>query len=405
MRIKPIVLVTTLYLFCFPFFVYPSIPSDPLRTHQESDSVCRPDGFPALSYAESQVFPKDGGLRHPEDGRALPDGRIVVGDEEFGLRIIEKDGSSRGFGKFKEAGWIHDPPQVTAGPNGIFLEKDGRHLLLADVYLGKIYRIDTRTEEVRMIYSHPFGINSLIRDSKGTIWFTQSAKNPKERGFQDLFAAVDRPFVSGAVFYLKGSGYDVESKAVEAASNIYFANGIALDRDEKILYVAETMMGRVLRFDIDVSKQTLKGRETYHHVITPDNLAFDKAGNLWVASPVSNRIYAIDSKCGSLHTVFSAPSESNAEAHDRWIEHSNLGKPLLAIFNPELWKPLPGGLTGMFWSQDHKTLYVTGLGNAILKVETGAQATDNNVAHTSRVQSEPGARATGINETHASRVH
>ena len=45
--------------------------------------------------------------------------------------------------------------------------------------------------------------------------------------------------------------------AVEAAENIYFANGIALDKAEKYLYVAETMMDRILRFEIDTAKKTL----------------------------------------------------------------------------------------------------------------------------------------------------
>lgn len=303
----------------------------------------------------------------------MPDGRIIVGDEEFGLRIIEKDGKSRAFGKFKELGWVHDPPKITAGPNGVFMEKDGRHMLLADVYAGKIYRVDTKTEETKMIYQHPFGINSLVRDSRGTIWFTQSAENVQEKGAGDLFSAVNIPVDSGAVFYLKGSGERFESKAVEVAGNIYFANGIALDAEEKYLYVAETMMDRVLRFEIDVTKNTLHKRETYQSVFVPDNLAFDKAGNLLIASPGSNKVFAVDKKCRSLHTIFSAPSESNAKAQDEWTTRSRFGKPLLELFTPELWKPLPGGLTGMFWSTDNKTLYVTGLGNAILKVETGSK--------------------------------
>ena len=137
---------------------------------------CRSAAFPSLTFSESNIFPKDRSLHHPEDGKALADGSIIVGDEEFGLRIINKSGKSRPFGKFKEAGWAHDPPKVVAGPNGMFMEKDGRHLLLADVYSGRIYRVDTKTEETRMIYEHPFGINSVVRDSKGTIWFAQSAR-------------------------------------------------------------------------------------------------------------------------------------------------------------------------------------------------------------------------------------
>lgn len=330
---------------------------------------CRSSNFPNLTFNPSQLFPDDRSLRRPEDGKALADGRIVVGDEEFGLRLIGRDGKGRALGRFKEAGWSHDPPQVVAGPNGMFLENDGRHLLLADVYSGKIYRVNTATEETRVIYAHPFGVNSLIRDSNGTIWFTQSAKNVQEKGPPDLFAAVDRPIASGAVFYLKGHGDKFEPAAVQAAEGIYFANGIALDELEGYLYVAETMMDRILRFKIDVAAKTLSGRETYQYLVTPDNLEFDKDGNLWVASPIGNKIYAIDRRCRSLHTTFSAPSDSNARARDEWIERSHLGKPLLELFAPALWAPLPGGLTGMFWSRDHKTLYVTGLGNAILKVD------------------------------------
>ncbi|MCO6510650.1 MAG: SMP-30/gluconolactonase/LRE family protein [Aridibacter famidurans] len=368
-KMKP--LLSMLIVASFTLSNHASGPSDPLESWSVPGSVCRSGDFPSLSFDGSQIFPKDKTLLHPEDGRALPDGRIIVGDEELGLRIIEKDGSSRGFGRFKEAGWVHDPPRVTAGPNGMFLESDGRHLLLADVYNGRIYRVDTGTEDVKLIYSHPFGINSVIRDSIGTIWFTQSAKNIPERGFQDLFAAVDRPVASGAVFYLRGSGNNVELPAVEAASDIYFANGIALDEDEKYLYVAETMMDRVLRFEIDVAKGALSNRETYQYVITPDNLAFDKHGNLYAASPISNSVIAVDKKCRSVHTVFSAPSGSNSKAQDKWTENSRLGKPLLELFTPEVWNPLPGGLTGMFWSRDQKTLYVTGLGSAILKVDLG----------------------------------
>lgn len=364
-------LLSMLIVASFALSTHASGPSNSLEDGTVPGSVCRSGDFPSHTFDESQVFPKDKGLLHPEDGRALSDGRIIVGDEESGLRIIEKDGSSRGFGRFKAAGWVHDPPRVTAGPNGMFLENDGRHLLLADVYNGRIYRVDTRTEEVTLVYSHPYGINSVIRDSNGTIWFTQSAKNPPERGFRDLFAAVDRPVASGAVFYLRGSGNNVELPAMEAASDIYFSNGLALDDEEKYLYVAETMMDRVLRFRIDVAKRALSNRETYQYVVTPDNLAFDKHGNLYAASPISNSVLAIDKKCRSVHTVFSAPSESNSKAQNKWIENSRLGKPLLELFTPEVWNPLPGGLTGMFWSQDHKTLYVTGLGNAILKVDLG----------------------------------
>ena len=338
-------------------------------TPVQNATTCRSAKFPNIKFSESNIFPESRSLRHPEDGRALADGRIIVGDEENGLVVISKDGTLRPFGKFKEAGWVHNPPNSPAGPNGMFLESDGRHLLLVNVYSGQIYRIDTKTESVKMIYDHVYGINSILRDSRGTIWFTQSAKNSDENGAGGMWAAVDRPTDSGAVYYLKGSGDDVIAPAVEAANDIYFANGIALEKSEKYLYVAETMFDRVLRFEVDAETGGLTNRETYQYVMTPDNIAFDSSGNLYIASPISNKVFAVDSKCGSLHTVFSAPSASNAKMQNEWTTRSRLGKPLLALLTPEMWNPLPGVLTGMFWSRDRKTFYITGLGSAILRYE------------------------------------
>src|SRR5690606_33911546 len=115
--------------------------------------------------------------------------------------------------------------------------------------------------------------------------------------------------------------------AVEAAANIYFANGIAIDRDEKYLYVAETMMDRVLRFNLDLRKNSLADRETFQNVTTPDNLSFDQDENLWIASPIANKIFVVDNKCRSLHTVFEAASAGNARIQNEWTVRSRLGKP------------------------------------------------------------------------------
>ncbi len=360
MRIKPFFCFNIIGIICL--CLIPSV----AQTAIYNKTTCRSADFPSYTFSQANVFPKDRSLHHPEDGKALADRRIIVGDEAFGLRVIDVNGKSGPFGKFKAAGWDHNPPKVTAGPNGIFMERDGRHILLADVYSGKIYRVDTRTEETRMIYDHPFGINSLVRDSKGTIWFTQSAKNT---GPDEMWTAVDRPIDSGAVFFLRGLGDQVTAPAVEAARNIYFANGIALDKDEKYLYVAETMMDRVLRYKINGSDRRLAEREVYQNVMTPDNLAFDQDDNLWIASPISNRVLAVDKKCRSLHIVFDAPSGSNAKIQDEWTVRSRSGKPLLELLGPELAKPLPGMITGMFWSRDRKTFYITGLGNAILRFD------------------------------------
>jgi hypothetical protein len=52
---------------------------------------------------------------------------------------------------------------------------------------------------------------------------------------------------------------------------------------------------------------------------------------------------------------------------DGWITRSHLGQPRLELVTPDAYAPLPGFLTGMFWSQDGGTVYLTGLGGAVLK--------------------------------------
>ena len=135
-------------------------------------STCQSPAFPHWTFDPSHVFPKDRSLSRPEDGKALPDGRIVVADERYGLLLIDKDGSQRPFGHLDKAGYTHNPPNFPGGSNGVFLEHDASHLIMADVYSGKIFRVNIHTEDTRLIFDHVFGVNSVYRDRKGTLWFT-----------------------------------------------------------------------------------------------------------------------------------------------------------------------------------------------------------------------------------------
>ncbi|HCY03723.1 MAG TPA: hypothetical protein DHU71_13715, partial [Erythrobacter sp.] len=86
-------------------------------------------------------------------------------------------------------------------PNGVSWEPDGRHVLVADITGGHIYRVDTETEAVTRIYDHPYGVNAVVRDPTGAIWFTQSTENAAGEGSEArMFAAADKPLGDGAVF-------------------------------------------------------------------------------------------------------------------------------------------------------------------------------------------------------------
>lgn len=344
-----------------------SCDSRPMEFAAAAPGTCLSPTFPRWTYSETAIFPQDRSLTRPEDGKALPDGRLVVVDEEHGLRVIDADGSNRPFGGFEQAGYRHNPPESPAGANGIFLEQDNRHLLVSDVFTGKIYRVDIEAETTQLIYDHPYGVNAVIRDSRGTIWFTQSAENPADNGVAALYGSLDLPVPTGAVFKLSGSGDQVAAEPEEVVSGIYFANGIVLDNSEEYLYVSELMMDRVLRFQFDAETATVSNREVYQSVYTPDNLAIDAENNLWIASPLANQVVVVDEECRSVHTVFHAVSAKNTSVLNQWVERSHLGQPRLELIGPDAWDPLPGFLTGMFFSADHSTVYLASLGNAMLR--------------------------------------
>ena len=120
---------------------------------------------------------------------------------------------------------------------------------------------------------------------------------------------------------------------------------------------------------VDLESVSLAERETHASVHTPDNVAVDARDRVWVASPGANQVVMIDGACRAQYTVFDAPSATNRAGVDEWVRRSRLGEPLLELFTPELWAPLPGAVTGMFWSADGGTFYITGLGNALLRYE------------------------------------
>ena len=275
---------------------------------------------------------------------------------------MKKDGSNRPFGNFADAGFVHKPPEIVAGPNGLFLEHDKQHLLMCDIGNGKIYRINIASEKVELVYDHPYGVNAIYRDKTGAIWFTQSAKNTDMGG---LFGELDLPLPNGAVFRLA----DLKSKPTTVIDSLCLANGITMDQDEKTLFVSECMMNRVLSFDVDVTSGETRHAGIAATVLTPDNILVDTKGRLFIASPSTNQIVAVDFKNHSQHLIFDASTKETQKVADEWFRRSQLGLRRAALLTPQLHSPLPALLTGMFFSQDGQTLYIANLGNDILKVD------------------------------------
>ena len=324
--------------------------------------------LPQWTFDASMVFPGDGSLLRPEDGVALSDGRLIVGDQVHGLRLVEPDGTSAPFGDMAAAGYVHQPPEHSGGANGVSLEPGGTHVLVADIFQGRIYRVDVATGAAEQVYQHRYGVNTAVRDSRGAIWFTQSAHNTPEEGEARMWATVDIPVPEGALLRLGMEGLRLAEEAEVLVDSLYFANGVVIDETSGHLYVAETMGLRVLRYRVDLDTGRLSERSVFVDGVEPDNLELDGEGHLWVALPLSNTLLVVDTETGARHTAFRSLTPTQQEAAEEFARRGQTGESRMELFTPASWAPLPGPITGLILSEGRGPVYLTNLGNALVKL-------------------------------------
>lgn len=320
---------------------------------------------------DGAVYPTARGLNRPEDGLALSNGAIVVADQVHGLRLIAPDQTTRPFGRFEEAGYKHAPPEHAAAPNGVSLEPDGVHALVADVLTGAIYRVNLNTEVVQRIYTHPFGVNTAVADSTGAIWFTQSAANIAGPDSHDrLFEPLNNYADEGAIFRIAPPRADgVRPAAQKLEDGLQFANGLVIDEKRGKLFVAETSGDVVTAYRVSVEAGTLSDRRIVAAVYGPDNLEMDDQGRLWAASVLMSALVVIDPDTGDLRTAFRESTPETEAIITEWRRRATRRQGALELFTPPLWGRLPGAITGMILTPGGGPIYVTGLGDALVKIE------------------------------------
>lgn len=334
----------------------------------EPGSVEASDGQKqSWTIAQATIFPADRGLLRAEDGVQLDDGTLIVADQRHGLVKVASDGTFEPFGNFAAVGFGQEPAGVVPGPNGVHLDPDGKHVVVADVFTGRIYRTNIKAGTTELVYAHPFGANTAITDSTGAVWFTQSTEN---QGEERLFVAVDKAMSDGAVYRLSAAeDGQLASEPELVVDGLKFANGFHLDEANGRFYLSETMANRVLVFTLDVAAGTLSDRKVLAEVPSPDNMRLAPDGSLWVASPASNQVIAIDSDTGTTRVVFDAQTEAGAKSVQEWLRRSAAGESASDLLNPEVQGEMPGVLTGVIIGREDQPFYVSNLGNALVKVE------------------------------------
>lgn len=335
----------------------------------EAEAPAEPAGK-TWTFEDGAFFPADRTLVRPESGVVLADGTVVVVDQVNGLTAIAPDGSTRPYGDFAAAGYVHTPPENAAGPNGVAFEPDGRHLLTADVFTGALWRTDTQTGTTTKIYQHPYGINYAHRDSTGALWFTQSTENAPPQSEVRLFVALDTPLPDGKLFRIPPAAEGQPPGAPqEMLTGLQFANGFAIDEGRGKLFIAETVAGHVLSYSVDLATGALTNRAVLAPVVSPDNVEPGSDGALWVASPMTNQVLAINPDTGESRVAFSAQTEAGAAVVAEYARRGEAGEPRGELMGPEVWTPMPGLITGVIHTPGGGPVYVSGLGDALLKIE------------------------------------
>lgn len=213
------------------------------------------------------------GIIRPEGVMALDDGTIYSADARGRCARIGRDGRTDFLG---DLGGV---------PNGICFDTQG-HCIVANIGNGEVQSLaPDGTHQVLMTHSDGRRMrapNFPYVDSKGRLWVSNSTEQ------EDINSVLRHPKPDGSVVLIENGQPRI------VADGLYFSNGLTPDREEAHLYVAQTMRRNILRYPImpdgSLGKGEVFGPSPLSELGFPDGIAFDEAGNLWIAFPQWNTI-------------------------------------------------------------------------------------------------------------------
>lgn len=181
-------------------------------------------------------------------------------------------------------------------PYGLAVDSKGR-IFIADAKVAAIFIFDIQTKDLRMIKNgiHArFGqITGLAIDDSDNLYVSDSLKR--------------RVLVFDPKYKVLGS----------FSEGMMNPGGIAIDTENRFLYVADTDLDQVLVYDADSPYKLLRriGTGGKQHTLTtlgdfakPTNVAVDKEGNLYVADTLNNRVQIFDAE-GNFIRTFGKPGD------------------------------------------------------------------------------------------------
>ncbi|KAK2882907.1 adipocyte plasma membrane-associated protein [Channa argus] len=227
-----------------------------------------------------------GKLHGPESFTADDDGNVYTGTVDGKLWRIGADGSltfiTQMGENLPECGSSADHEPVCGRPHGVRLDRHGQ-LIVADSYIG-LHSVDPKTGEKTLLLPNSRGADGLpfaflngleISSRTGIIYFTDSSSRWGRR------------HVRLEVIELNNLGrllsYDPQTETVKVLlDSLYMPNGIVLSPDEDFLLLAETSIGRILKYWLRGPKAGTVETVLDNMVGYPDNIRLSDHGTFLV---------------------------------------------------------------------------------------------------------------------------
>ena len=216
-------------------------------------------------------------------------------------------------------------------PNGMAVDSKGL-LYVADTQVGAIFIFNTETDDVQML-KHGVDTNlpsiiGLTMDDSDHLFATDNKRH------EILEFGPDHKFIQSF-----------------GSTDLKDPCGLAIDLDNRFLYVADTGLDQVVVFDADTHALLRKiGTTGKNHTLTdegdfskPTNVAVDKDGNLYVTDTLNDRVEVFDAdgnfirafgKNGDAPGNFARPKGITIDSDGHvWVVDSLLER--VQIFTPE----------------------------------------------------------------------
>jgi gluconolactonase len=192
--------------------------------------------------------------------------------------------------KVSSTGQVSTVVDIGAPNNGAIFDRAG-NLYIASSGLGAILMLDAsnnlKTVAATSDGDSLLGPNDMAWDDWGRLYFT----DPKGSHERKLI---------GGIHYI-----DEKGETHRFAGGLAYPNGIAFSLDKKYLYITETGLNRLLRYEVhaDGTAGARKVITEFPKGSVPDGMKIDEKGNLWVAVHSLGEIWRISPEGVRLGTV------------------------------------------------------------------------------------------------------